>query len=55
MVVTGAFATHMTKLYNYYVCPLNFNTDNLKYITISYFKELKYIGEIVKGSINESI
>jgi hypothetical protein len=55
MVVTGAFATHMTKLYNYYVCPLNFNTDNLKYITISYYKELKYIGKIVKGSLNESI
>lgn len=51
MVVTGAFATHTTKLYNYYVCPLNFNTDNLKYIAVSYFKELKYIGEIIKGPL----
>ena len=51
MVVTCAFATHTTKLYNYYVCPLNFNTDNLKFIAVSYFKELKYIGEIINGPL----
>ena len=49
MVVSGAFASHTTKLYNYYVCPINYNTDKLKYIAVSYFGELKYIGEIISG------
>lgn len=46
MVVTGAFATHTTKLYNYYVCPRNWNINAIGYIVVVYFGELKYIGKI---------
>jgi hypothetical protein len=46
MVVSGAFATHTTKLYNYYVCPRNWDIQNLKYVAVNYFNELKYLGEI---------
>lgn len=46
MVVSGAFATHTTKLYNYYVCPSDWDIDNLQYIAVVYFGELKYIGKI---------
>jgi hypothetical protein len=46
MVVTGAFATHTTKLYNYYVCPSSWDIVDLKYIAVVYFGELKYIGKI---------
>lgn len=46
MVVTGAFATHTTKLYDYYVCPKEFHKEGLKYIVVNYFKEIKYIGII---------
>jgi hypothetical protein len=48
MVVTGAFATHTTKLYNYYVCPENWQVDDIGYIVVVYFGELKYIGKINK-------
>ena len=54
MVVTGAFATHTTKLYNYYVCPANWNLENLEYIAVNYFGELKYIGKIIKQPISWS-
>lgn len=47
MVVSGAFATHTTKLYNYYVCPRSWDVENLKYIAVNYFNELKYLGEIL--------
>ena len=46
LIVTGAFATHTTKLYKYYVCPNNWNVVNVKYIAVVYFGELKYIGKI---------
>ena len=46
MVVTGEFATHTTKLYNYYVCPVSFHDCDLKYIVVNYLKEIKYIGII---------
>ena len=49
LVVTGAFATHTTKLYNYYVCPRSWDIQNVKYITVNYFNELKYLGEITSG------
>jgi len=49
MVVTGAFATHTTKLYNYYVCPRTWDVSDLKYIAVNYFNELKYLGEIEAG------
>jgi hypothetical protein len=49
MVVTGAFATHTTKLYNYYVCPANWKTEQVEFIAVNYFDELKYIGKVIKG------
>jgi hypothetical protein len=52
MVVTGAFATHTTKLYNYYVCPSSWDVTNVKYIAVNYFNELKYVGEILSEPIN---
>ncbi len=52
MVVSGAFATHTTKLYNYYVCPATWDVTDLKYIAVNYFKELKYLGEIQAGPFN---
>lgn len=45
IVVTGAFATHKRKLYNYYVCPDNWNINDLGYIAVVYFGELRYIGK----------
>jgi hypothetical protein len=51
MVVTGAFATHTTKLYNYYVCPRNFNYEDVEYIAVNYFNELKYIGRVTSSPI----
>jgi len=52
MVVSGAFATHTTKLYNYYVCPESWDVTNIKYIAVNYFNELKYLSEILSGPIN---
>jgi hypothetical protein len=52
MVVSGAFATHTTKLYNYYVCPKSWDVTNIKYIAVNYFNELKYLGEILSDPIN---
>jgi hypothetical protein len=58
MVVTGAFATHTTKLYNYYVCPINWDIDNLKYIAVNYLSELYYLGQVegepIEWSYNET-
>ena len=54
MVVSGAFATHTTKLYNYYVCPRSWDVNDLKYIVVNYFNELKYVGEILSGPFNWS-
>lgn len=58
MIVTGAFATHTTKLYNYYVCPCNWQVENLTHIGVNYFGELNYLGRINHGplewSYNES-
>lgn len=56
MVVTGAFATHTTKLYNYYVCPSTWDLDGIEYIAVVYFGELKYIGKVnrrIDWSFNE--
>jgi hypothetical protein len=57
MVVTGAFATHTTKLYNYYVCPANWNIVNIKYIAVNYLSQLYYLGKIendpIRWSFNE--
>jgi hypothetical protein len=47
MVVSGAFATHTTKLYNYYVCPQSWNIQDLAFIAVNYCGELKYIGKII--------
>ena len=46
MVVTGAFATHTTKLYNYYVCPMSFDLDDVEYIAVNYLNQLYYLGKI---------
>jgi hypothetical protein len=58
MVATGAFATHTTKLYNYYVCPANWNVENLEFIAVNYLRELYYLGRIsstpIRWSFNES-
>lgn len=45
--VSGAFATHTTKLLNYYVCPQTWDIERLTYIAVNYFGVLKYIGMIV--------
>jgi hypothetical protein len=47
MVATGAFATHTTKLYNYYVCPQSWDVTDVKYIAVNYFNQLKYVGEVL--------
>lgn len=49
MVVTGAFATHTTKLYNYYVCPMSFDLNDVEYLAVSYTNELKYLGKVIAG------
>jgi hypothetical protein len=49
MVVTGAFATHTTKLYNYYVCPTSFNLEDVEYVAVNYINELKYLGKVING------
>jgi hypothetical protein len=51
IVVSGAFATHTTKLYNYYVCPKNFDFNEVDYLAVNYTNELKYLGKIVDGPI----
>ena len=51
IVVTGAFATHTSKLYNYYVCPVSWDTQSVSYISVTYFNQLKYLGEVVSGPI----
>lgn len=47
IVVTGAFATHTTKLYNYYVCPTSYDLLKVRYVAVNYMGELKYLGEII--------
>lgn len=49
MVVTGPFATHTTKLYNYYVCPKTWDIVDFTHIGVNYFKELKYLGMVDQG------
>ncbi len=51
MLVTGAFATHTTKLYNYYVCPRTWEINNVEYITVNYLGELNYLGQVVGNPI----
>jgi hypothetical protein len=51
MVVTGAFATHTTMLYNYYVCPVNWKIKKFNYLAVNYFGELKYLGKIISEPI----
>ncbi len=48
MVVTGSFATHTTKLYNYYVCPISFDLNDVSYVAVNYMGELKYLGEVIE-------
>lgn len=52
MIVTGAFATHTTKLYNYYVCPASWDVKDLTHIGVNFFNELKYLGIIKQGPFN---
>ena len=47
MVVSGAFATHTTKLYNYYLCPIKWDVNDLGYIAVNYINELKYLGKVI--------
>jgi hypothetical protein len=57
MVVSGAFATHTTKLYNYYVCPDNWDISDVGYIVVVYFSQLQYIGKVnrqINWSLNNS-
>jgi len=51
MLVTGAFATHTTKLYNYYVCPRSWRINNVEFIAVNYLGELNYVGKIVDSHI----
>ena len=41
MVVTGAFATHTTKLYNYYVWDKNVDFSRENYLALNYLNELQ--------------
>ena len=57
LVVSGAFATHTTKLYNYYVCPENWDIIDVGYIVVVYFGQLQYIGKVnrqINWSLNNS-
>jgi hypothetical protein len=51
MVVSGAFATHTTKLYNYYVCPVNWDFQDVDYLAVNYTNEIKYLGKIIQGPL----
>ncbi|MFO0494121.1 MAG: hypothetical protein ACK50Y_01200 [Flavobacteriia bacterium] len=51
MAVSGAFATHTTKLYNYYVCPTGFDLNDVEYLAVNYMNELKYLGKIIEGPL----
>ncbi|MEY4571207.1 MAG: hypothetical protein RLZ10_400 [Bacteroidota bacterium] len=51
MVVSGAFATHTTKLYNYYVCPESWDLKEVEYLAVNYIDELKYLGKIIGGPL----
>ena len=44
--VTGKFATRTVSTYNYYVCPRNWNVENVKYLSVHYDKKLVYLGKI---------
>jgi hypothetical protein len=52
MVVSGAFATHTTKLYNYYVCPKDFDFKEVEYLAVNYTNELKYLRNIIGSPIH---
>lgn len=52
MAVSGAFATHTTKLYNYYVCPASFDLKDVEYLAVNYMNELKYLGKIIEGPLS---
>jgi hypothetical protein len=51
MVVTGAFATHTTRLWDYYICPRSWDVQDLGYIAVNYRSQLQYIGGIVQGPL----
>ncbi len=51
IVVTGAFATHTTKLYNYYVCPMNYDLNNIEYLAVNYLDQLYYLGKVISNPI----
>ncbi len=48
MVVTGAFATHTTRLWNYYVCPRSWGAREVEVITVNYLSRLQYVGRVVR-------
>ncbi len=47
MVVTGAFATHTTRLWNYYICPRTWDTGRVEVIAVNYLSRLQYIGSVI--------
>ncbi len=51
MVVSGAFATHTTKLYNYYVCPMNYDLKEVEYLAVNYLDQLYYLGKVISKPI----
>lgn len=46
MVVTGAFATHTTKLYNYCVCRSGLAAEELQNINMNFYGQKRNVGEI---------
>lgn len=51
MAVSGSFATHTTKLYNYYVCPTDRDFTDVEYLAVNYLKTLQYLGRVTKAPI----
>ena len=51
MVVSGAFATHTTKLYNYYVCQMKYDLNEVEYLAVNYLNQLYYLGKIISKPI----
>lgn len=51
MVVSGSFATHTTKLYNYYVCQADRDFTDVEYLAVNYLSELQYLGRVIKRPI----
>jgi hypothetical protein len=46
MVVTGAFATHTTRVWNYYVCPRNWDVD-VQCVAVNYLSRLHFVGRVI--------